>query len=331
MMEAWKQSVVQAADDPFEGQMVVALAEAYEIVYKENLLWTRMVTIEKHISHPLINLDTGRKSPKYFLNGYVDKLFRSGDSWVIMDHKTTSEHVADPNSRYWRRLASDPQPTIYMLLCLAEGYSVEGIVWDVVKKPAIRPRQLNKAEIDILKEKDNLDEIAPRDGEYASGEPKRREGPWLYGRRVFEWAMVNAEEVFVRQHVSRDEKDVYDLNQSLWDLTRVWQQLGRMDCWPQNTRSCNSYGRECEYSQICFDGEDPLFRGLYVSGDKQPGTMSHSSVGTFFECPRKYKHRYIDNITLSTQEDTESLRIGSLWHLAMDGLYRHYAEGEKDE
>jgi hypothetical protein len=57
---------------------------------------------------------------------------------------------------------------------------------------------------------------------------------------------------------------------------------------------------------------------LHETGEKN--VLTYSALNTFRNCPRKYKHRYIDN--LRPRAKVESLSFGSLIHSAIGTWYR---------
>lgn len=60
-------------------------------------------------------------------------------------------------------------------------------------------------------------------------------------------------------------------------------------------------------------------------GDKL--VLTYSALNTFRNCPRKYKHRYIDN--LRPREKADSLSFGSVIHGAIELWYRSVAEPDR--
>lgn len=333
--------IEEQSTDKYEAAKMLAMVRGY---YRANSDWLKqckLLSIEKHLESKLVNLDTGRTSPKYSLHGYIDKiLWHPTDGMCLSDHKTTSEDVGNPNNRYWRRLDHDPQSTTYLLLAMANGIDIDTVLWDIVKKPSIRPKQLSKDDIEGIRNgvyagrelggmtptnEEALEAIAPGNGFYASGDPKRIEGPYLYGLRVEEWCGGNAKEIYFRKKVTRTEEDVYDLNQSVWGVTRILQWCERNGVWPQNFRSCFNFGRQCDYYDVCH-GCTPLSEPNFVHRErKDTYRLSHSSAGTFFACPRMYKYRYVD-CQVPPETDDDNLRVGSLWHAAMDALFEEVVE-----
>ena len=58
---------------------------------------------------------------------------------VLIEHKTTAEDIG-PDSDYWLRLRADGQLMQYVLAARALGWQLETIIYDVARKPGIRPQ-----------------------------------------------------------------------------------------------------------------------------------------------------------------------------------------------
>jgi len=331
-----QQKLLELTDDLFEVEKIMAMAAGYIEHYDEWLSEIQLEAVEKHVETKLVNLDTGGTLKKFRLHGYIDKFVTHNGKRLIVDHKTTGEDISDPGGRYWKRLECDPQSTTYLLLCLSEGYDVGGIVWDVVQKPRIKPTTLNRAQVLELEVERTycdsffggtdlfLDELAPPCGTYANGEPKREESPLLYGARVRKYVREHAKEMFQIRKINRTDEDVYDLNQSVRSVSRMirWCELNGE--WAQNLRSCFAYNHPCEYFDVCH-GCELLESPSFVKVERDRWRLSHSAIGDFFTCPRKYYHRQICGYRPVTVE-SEALRTGSLWHAAMDCIYRELVE-----
>jgi hypothetical protein len=308
-------------DDLFLAAKIAALVTAYDAAWSNSLQGWSLTDVEKELFAKLVNLDTGRYSRKFILKGYVDKVFRDPHGAVVfLDHKTSSEDVSDPTGTYWKRLEVDTQSTMYKLLFLANGIEVDRIIWDVVRKPGIRPRKITK------EERKTLDETGKYFGIDISDSPGETESPWCFFARVLDWAILNSNTVFVRREIVRTEQDMYVLNQNIWEGTRLVQFCESHKCWPMNPGSCVAYNRLCEYSEVCHSGAD--IQGGYYCDDARASTtpkgwtgLSHSALGCLFACPRKYKFRYLDRRVPARMTDDEALVFGTQWHRALDDLF----------
>ena len=78
-------------------------------------------------------------SRSFDVAGKIDGLAVLQDGRLaLVEHKTTSADVG-PDSDYWLRLRSNPQINQYILAARSLGWDVAVAIYDVVKKPAIKP------------------------------------------------------------------------------------------------------------------------------------------------------------------------------------------------
>ena len=64
---------------------------------------------------------------------------------AVVEHKTTGEDIS-PAAEYWTRLRFNGQLFLYVLAARANGWDVDTVVYDVIRKPAIRQRANETAE-----------------------------------------------------------------------------------------------------------------------------------------------------------------------------------------
>ena len=84
------------------------------------------------------------KSRTFRVAGKMDGLAVLHDGRLALkEDKTTKDSVA-PDSDYWLRLRFNPQLLQYILAARTLGWDVATVVYDVVRKPAIRPKQIPK-------------------------------------------------------------------------------------------------------------------------------------------------------------------------------------------
>ncbi|NCB75270.1 MAG: hypothetical protein EOM51_11105 [Clostridia bacterium] len=72
--------------------------------------------------------------------GVIDGLAELNGGYALLEYKTTSQAI-DTDSDYWVRLRSNIQLNQYVDALETLGYPVREIVYDVTRKPAIRPKQ----------------------------------------------------------------------------------------------------------------------------------------------------------------------------------------------
>lgn len=107
------------------------------------------VEAEREFDIPLTNPDTGRASQNFTQAGKIDGVIRLADGRLaVLEHKTAGLEIESPDSPYWLRLRIDPQISTYMLAARAIGYDVETCIYNVIRKPTIRPRQIPTLDAD---------------------------------------------------------------------------------------------------------------------------------------------------------------------------------------
>ena len=127
--------------DPYRDMTLKALYEGYlDRWERDDDERFEKVAAEVYFEAPLMNPETGGISKTWVLAGKIDAIARekSSGKLYIIEHKTTSQDIG-PGSDYWRRLAIDGQVSGYYVGAQANGYEVENCLYDVIRKPTIKP------------------------------------------------------------------------------------------------------------------------------------------------------------------------------------------------
>ena len=78
--------------------------------------------------------------------GIIDGLATLKDGRLaLVEHKTTGEDIS-PTADYWTRLQFNGQLFLYVLAARANGWDVDTVIYDVIRKPAIRQKTNETAE-----------------------------------------------------------------------------------------------------------------------------------------------------------------------------------------
>ena len=106
--------------------------------------WNLVPTeVETTIKAAVVNPETGAKGRILSTAGKIDVVVQDDKGHLlVLDHKTTSEDIVDPAASFWRQLVVEAQPTHYLLLKWLQGEKMAGAMWDVIRKPTIRPEQV---------------------------------------------------------------------------------------------------------------------------------------------------------------------------------------------
>jgi len=188
----------------------------------------RVVASEIEFNVPLVNPDTGRHSRTFRLAGKMDCFVESEGRLYLMEHKTASESL-EPDSNYWKRLRMDGQISTYWLACKQMDKDIMAVIYDVARKPDIKPRK---------------------------GETIQE-----YGKRFAQDLIDRDERYFSRREVARLQSDLDEAAADIWMTAKKIRDCERFNRWPRNTDACCRFGT-CEYLNLCSEGYDIETQGI---------------------------------------------------------------------
>lgn len=273
-LEAWWQGhgLAAALDagtagaiDAYEAVRVRVLLRGYDSRWGHER--HEVTAVEKEFYAPLLNPETGAPSRTYELAGKLDVLL--ADRFV--EHKTTSEDIG-LGSVYWRRLTLDPQVSTYYAGARSLGHEVRGCLYDVVRKPALRPytavpavdetgvRIVLDAAGERVRTKDGKRWRASADSAQGYASLTRLELPEEYEARLMEEIAAHPDRYYQRGEVVRLEADEHEAALDAWQLTQAMKDGERLGRYPRNPEACLRYGRVCTYFPVCTKSaslEDP--------------------------------------------------------------------------
>lgn len=101
--------------------------------------------------YPEIKFEEGIFPTKFNAAGIIDGLvmFQDGSCGFI-ERKTTSDSV-EPQSDYWLRLRFNYQLLQYYIAARNKGWNISKVIYDVVRKPQIQPKQIDVLDAKGLK------------------------------------------------------------------------------------------------------------------------------------------------------------------------------------
>ncbi len=228
--------------DPFLRAKAEAMLVGYSAQWAEEPI--EIVATQVEFTAPIINPETGEAHPEYQFMGILDGVIRYRGRLLGLESKTSSEDIA-PGSPYWQQVSVlDAQISQYLLGMSLMGYELESVLYDVAKKPALRPG--------------------------------KTETPEAYRERCALAIQGEPAKYFQRQEVVRLERDAHAYAQDLWDYAcnlTIAETTGR---WPRNPDRCRQYGRPCEYLPVCASEasiDDPV---LYRTTERDHHDPSRS-------------------------------------------------------
>jgi hypothetical protein len=237
---------------------------------------------------------------------------------LIMEHKTTSEDCG-LGSLYWQVLCMDAQISTYHIGARALGHDPDGVLYDVLRKPQLRPALATPEG-----ERKYTRATAKEPSRLYAGQRIVDETPAEYLDRCSAAIAADPDRYYQRGIVVRLASEERDAAADLWqtaDAIRVSQNTGR---WPRNVDSCRNYGRLCDYFPICSGvvaEDDPRYE--QVEAHSELASQHHSlplltvsSARCYRACARKYKLKYIASIRARIEAD--ALGFGTLIHKGLE-------------
>lgn len=226
-----------------ERETAVAMAVAYARRYANDGI-IKYVANELSFDLPIVNPYTGREYPGYRNAGKIDGIAELPDGRLaLIEFKTVGEDIA-VDADYWLKLMLDAQISRYMLAARELGYDVQTVVYDATRKPAIRPKNVAKAERAMWTSK----------GEYfgfaLTNTCPERETPAMYGARLMDDMKERPDWYFRRVEIPRLAGDLDEYRRDQWATLKAINACEIDGFWPKNTNACTSPYR-CTFIDIC--------------------------------------------------------------------------------
>lgn len=204
------------------------------------------------------------------IDGIGSKLERAQK--VLIEAKTTGESI-DVNSPYWMRLRFNSQLYQYFLAAKELGIEIDEVIYDVVRKPSIRPR---KSITDL--DADGLKIVLDSSGQRVlnakgkdAGKPRQsadskrgwylsthKESDEEYYLRLFNDTQARPEFYFSRREVPIIDGDVEEFSRQRYAIVMMIEMNRSMEkamlypesAWPRaiSKHTCNF----CAYSSFCL-------------------------------------------------------------------------------
>ena len=277
----------RAESDPFELAKAEALLVGYHARWEGEPL--AVLAVEAQFECELVNPKTGRASKTRRLGGKLDAVAQRDDGVWIVEHKTTSEDV-EAGSPYWQRLRLDSQVSTYFAGAKALGYDVRGCIYDVVRKPTLKPykatpleerkytAEKSRACAECKKKTrtaaphvEDVDGVAvpcvdgrivtDPGGRLYANMRDRDETADEYRERLLADIAEKPERYYVRGEVVRTEDDERAGAADAWMIAQSMHEAERLGRYPRNVDACVRYGRTCDYFDVCTGAAslaDPL-------------------------------------------------------------------------
>jgi len=145
---------IDAFQSPGDESSLLVMAKCRALMRGYHARWKDAgyvaTSVEQVYTSPLFNPATQSQSRSFSIAGKIDCMAEQNGRTFLIDHKTTSQDITDPNAPYWRQLAIEGQVNHYFLLQWLHGAKPDGAVWDVIRKPSISPKKLSIPSVSSL-------------------------------------------------------------------------------------------------------------------------------------------------------------------------------------
>lgn len=249
------------SDDLYDLALVAAMFTGYKRRWADEP-HIETVDVEKAFGIPLVNPDTGASTPIWQLAGIIDRIVRLSDGRIaLMEHKTTSRDFSS-GADYWTKLHLDQQLSIYIVAARAMGYDIQTVLYDVTRRPSLRP--LKATPEDKRKYK--------KDGSLYANQRDQDETPAEFAARVAIDIESRPEHYYTRIEIARPEQDIKDCQAEVWQQQLSIREAQRSGRWFKNPESCFSLNGTCEYIGLCQSGMSAgeVPPGFTIVEDKHP-------------------------------------------------------------
>jgi len=262
--DAWRAAIAAVREFPDTDQVVQVKVEemlrAYHTKYRYDAMQFEVLQVEVRFEARLVNPDTMHASKTFLLGGKIDviaKLRKDGSVGVI-EHKTSSENIG-ADSDYWAKLAMDPQISFYVIGAESLGLEPAWTLYDVAKKPDLRPLEATPRDKWEFKQRRTAEEKT-----WAEDDPRllyarcRATGESLEEYRARVRALLeeegSLERFFARRIISRTQSQMYDFLADTWVHARSIAEFRAKGRRPRNPSACHRFGT-CAYWKHCAYGE----------------------------------------------------------------------------
>lgn len=224
-----------------------------------------VITSESKFQLPLRNPATGSPTPNFDLAGKQDGIVRlDANRQAVLEHKTVSEDLGE-GSDYWQRLQMDLQISLYVYAAREEGHDVHGVLYDVIRKPTIRPEAVPlvdgngfKIVLDV-----NGNRVMTKDGKKPRETGSAADGyvlqtrlmtPAEWGEKLTSDIAARPDFYYARREIARLDSEIEEAMEELWDVQKTLAEAKLRDRWYRTvSRDTCPY---CPYFNLCSSKTD---------------------------------------------------------------------------
>ena len=221
-----------------ERETVLRLVCGYQWRWQDAKL--KHVAVERSFETELRNPKTFAPAKVWRLAGKIDGIVELEDGRLaVLESKTTSDEL-NSDSDLWRRLRMDQQISLYVLAARWLGFTVDCVLYDVTRKPSIKPTM-----VPIL---DNLgtkivldsrgDRVKTKNGWRQTGDThlnymlqQRPMTPDEWGEKLSNDIAERPDFYFARVEIPRLDKDLEAFQSELWESQQAIRDAQRKGAW----------------------------------------------------------------------------------------------------
>lgn len=318
-------------DAPEKQQLIAAKCRALSMGYHAR--WSgvafTVLSVEDYITSGLYNPETERSSRTFTLAAKKDATVIYANQRVLIDHKTTSDDIEDPNSPYWRQLAIEAQPGHYMLMDWLRGEKVDYAIWDVIRKPGIAPKEISAADHKMVQMTGSYCGYRLSEESMSAMHAGKRETLGMYTARLADDCIKQRpQRYFQRRAVPRLDAQLSEHAGEVWDLAKSIMHDRERGRWPRNSQSCMAWGTACRWLGVCSGYTDINSPGWVkktrihnelplLEGDGR-NVLTFSSLKSYQSCRKKFYHEYELGLERIDEEEKEAIFMGTCLHSALE-------------
>lgn len=265
-------AIAGRGEDAYEQAAMEELLTGYDYEYRDQVDRYEILVVEGTFTAPLLNPATGAASRTWLLAGKKDVVVRDRESSLILlvEHKLTSESFAEDADSYWIRLGMDAQVSHYYIGAETDGVTPEGCLYDVLRRPQLRPLKATPVE----------SRKYTKLGDLYANQRAEDETPEQYRQRVRGDISDYPKKYFARRTIARTERDLFEYLTDVWAESRIMRDAELARVAPKSPEACHRFGT-CAFWNVCAYGLDPADHPeLYVRVENVHPELDLQEVGT---------------------------------------------------
>jgi len=302
----------------------------------------KMIGVEEVFHLPVVNPKTGKSSRTFTQSGKFDGVLEIGGRNYLLEHKTTSEDIADPDAPYWGILDIDSQVSSYALANWQMGRKLDGTIYDVIRKPGIRPKDISKAQQKlIVSHREYCGFEVPVEIALAVSQGQERECCKLYEIRLAAETLENPEKYYQRRIIPRLDDDLAEYAAEMWDVGQSLLHARQNNAHYRNSGACMNYNTPCTFLGVCrgYDSIDSdKWKRKELRHSELPvefddgglNVLTNSRIKCFQTCRRKHLYQYEMGVERIDAEEREALALGTLMHHGLEAWFKTFMKGGAD-